>query len=170
DYVATRRFAPRGAQLDAAVEHWRGLVSDANAGFASGGEGGAARCAPQVTWGTSQAHSIAVDDRVPDPADAPDENTARQRQQALDYMDLQPGQTLEGLPIQWVFIGSCTNGRLSDLEAAAAVARGRKVSPRVRALVVPGSRAVKRAAEAKGLDRVFTDAGFEWGEPGCGLW
>jgi 3-isopropylmalate/(R)-2-methylmalate dehydratase large subunit len=84
-------------------------------------------------------------------------------------MDLQPGQRLEGLPVQWVFIGSCTNGRLSDLEAAAAVARGRKVSPHVRALVVPGSRAVKWAAEAEGLDRVFIDAGFEWGEPGCGL-
>ena len=96
-------------------------------------------------------------------------HAARQWESAQAYMDLQPGQCLEGLPVQWVFIGSCTNGRLSDLEAAAAVARGRKVSRHVRALVGPGSRAVKRAAEAKGLDRVFTDAGFEWGEPGCGL-
>jgi 3-isopropylmalate/(R)-2-methylmalate dehydratase large subunit len=168
DYVATRRFAPTGALLDAAVEHWRGLVSDPDAVFDREVELDAA-AGPQITWGTSPAHSIAVDARVPDPTSAPDETAARQWEQALAYMDLQPGQCLEGLPIQWVFIGSCTNGRLSDLEAAAAVARGRKVSRHVRALVVPGSRAVKRAAEAKGLDRVFTDAGFEWGEPGCGL-
>ena len=169
DYVATRRFAPKGALLDAAVEHWRGLVSDSGAVFDREVELDASEVGPQITWGTSPAHSIAVDARVPDLATAPDENAARQWEQALAYMDLQPGQCLEGLPIQWVFIGSCTNGRLSDLEAAAAVARGRKVSRHVRALVVPGSRAVKRAAEAKGLDRVFTDAGFEWGEPGCGL-
>jgi 3-isopropylmalate/(R)-2-methylmalate dehydratase large subunit len=169
DYVATRRFAPTGATLDAAIEQWRYLVSDPGAVFDREVELDAADVAPQVTWGTSPAHSMAVDARIPDPAGAPDENTARQWEQALTYMDLQPGQALEGLPIEWVFIGSCTNGRLSDLEAAAAVAHGRRVSPHVRALVVPGSRAVKRAAEGMGLDRVFTDAGFEWGEPGCGL-
>jgi 3-isopropylmalate/(R)-2-methylmalate dehydratase large subunit len=169
DYVAGRRFAPTGALLDQAVAQWRGLVSDPDAVFAREVELDAAAVAPQVTWGTSPAHSIAVDAPVPDPAAAPDEPTARQWEQALAYMDLRPGQGLEGLPIEWVFIGSCTNGRLSDLEAAAAVARGRKVSPHVRALVVPGSRAVKRAAEGRGLDRVFTDAGFEWGEAGCGL-
>jgi 3-isopropylmalate/(R)-2-methylmalate dehydratase large subunit len=169
DYVATRRFAPTGATLDAAIEQWRYLVSDPGALFDREVELDAADVAPQVTWGTSPAHSMAVDARIPDPAGAPDENTARQWEQALTYMDLQPGQALEGLPIEWVFIGSCTNGRLSDLEAAAAVAHGRRVSPHVRALVVPGSRAVKRAAEGMGLDRVFTDAGFEWGEPGCGL-
>ena len=169
DYVATRRYAPRGALLDAAVEHWRGLVSDTDAAFDREVELDAAEVGPQVTWGTSPAHSIAVDAPVPDPAGAPDDTTARQWEHALTYMDLQPGQSLEGLPVEWVFIGSCTNGRLSDLEAAAAVARGRKVSRHVRALVVPGSRAVKRAAEGRGLDRVFIDAGFEWGEPGCGL-
>ncbi len=169
DYVATRRFAPTGATLDAAVAHWRDLASDPGARFDREVALDAAEVAPQVTWGTSPAHSMAVDARIPDPAGAPDENTAHQWEQALAYMDLQPGQGLEGLPVDWVFIGSCTNGRLSDLEAAAAVAQGRRVSPHVRALVVPGSRAVKRAAEGMGLDRVFTDAGFEWGEPGCGL-
>jgi 3-isopropylmalate/(R)-2-methylmalate dehydratase large subunit len=169
DYVADRRYAPKGAQLEAAVEYWRGLTSDAEAIFDRQVELDAGAVGPQITWGTSPAHSIAVDAAVPDPAQAPDEHTARQWEQALDYMDLRPDQALEGLPIEWVFIGSCTNGRLSDLEAAAAVAQGRKVSRRVRALVVPGSRAVQRAAEAKGLDRIFTDAGFEWGEPGCGL-
>ena len=169
DYVAGRRYAPQGGLLDAAVAHWRGLVSDTGAVFESEVELDASAVAPQITWGTSPAHSVAVDGATPDPAGAPDENTARQWEQALAYMDLRPGQALEGVPIEWVFIGSCTNGRLSDLEAAATVARGRKVSPHVRALVVPGSRAVQRAAEAKGLDQVFTDAGFEWGEPGCGL-
>jgi 3-isopropylmalate/(R)-2-methylmalate dehydratase large subunit len=169
DYVATRRFAPKGALLDRAIAQWRDLVSDPDAVFDREVTLDAAAVAPQITWGTSPAHSIAVDAPVPDPAGAPDETTARQWEQALAYMDLRPGQGLEGLPVEWVFIGSCTNGRLSDLEAAAAVARGRKVSSRVRALVVPGSRAVKRAAEERGLDRVFIEAGFEWGEPGCGL-
>jgi 3-isopropylmalate/(R)-2-methylmalate dehydratase large subunit len=169
DYVATRRYAPKGALLERAIAQWRDLVSDPDAVFDREVALDAAAVAPQITWGTSPAHSIAVDAPVPDPAGAPDDTTARQWEQALAYMDLQPGQSLEGLPVEWVFIGSCTNGRLSDLEAAAAVARGRKVSGHVRALVVPGSRAVKRAAEERGLDRVFTDAGFEWGEPGCGL-
>jgi 3-isopropylmalate/(R)-2-methylmalate dehydratase large subunit len=169
DYVATRRFAPKGALLDRAIAQWSDLVSDPDAVFDREVALDAAAVAPQITWGTSPAHSIAVDAPVPDPAGAPDETTARQWEQALAYMDLRPGQGLEGLPVEWVFIGSCTNGRLSDLEAAAAVARGRKVSSRVRALVVPGSRAVKRAAEERGLDRVFMEAGFEWGEPGCGL-
>jgi 3-isopropylmalate/(R)-2-methylmalate dehydratase large subunit len=169
DYVATRRYAPKGALLDRAVAQWRDLVSDPDAVFDREVTLDAAAVAPQITWGTSPAHSIAVDAPVPDPAGAPDDTTARQWEQALAYMDLRPGQGLEGLPVDWVFIGSCTNGRLSDLEAAAAVARGRKVSGHVRALVVPGSGAVKRAAEERGLDRVFTEAGFEWGEAGCGL-
>jgi 3-isopropylmalate/(R)-2-methylmalate dehydratase large subunit len=169
DYVATRRYAPKGALLDRAIGQWRDLVSDPDAVFDREIALDATAVAPQITWGTSPAHSIAVDAPVPDPAGAPDDTTARQWEQALAYMDLRPGQGLEGLPVEWVFIGSCTNGRLSDLEAAAAVARGRKVSGHVRALVVPGSRAVKRAAEERGLDRVFMEAGFEWGEAGCGL-
>jgi 3-isopropylmalate/(R)-2-methylmalate dehydratase large subunit len=169
EYLAGRRYAPRGTVFDAAVEHWRGLVSDPDAEFEREEVVDATAIAPQITWGTSPAHSIPVDGRVPDPADAPDEAAHRQWTQAMDYIDVSPGQQLVGLPIQWVFIGSCTNGRLSDLRAAAAVVQDGHVAPEVRALVVPGSASVRRAAEAEGLDRVFTAAGFEWGEAGCGL-
>jgi 3-isopropylmalate/(R)-2-methylmalate dehydratase large subunit len=169
EYVASRRYAPHGAVLDAAVEHWRSLVSDPDAAFDRDELVDATGVAPQITWGTSPAHSIAVDGRVPDPVDAPDEATHRQWTQAMEYMELSPGQHINGLPVQWVFIGSCTNGRLSDLRAAASVVQGGHVAAGVRALVVPGSASVRRAAEAEGLDRVFTAAGFEWGEAGCGL-
>jgi 3-isopropylmalate/(R)-2-methylmalate dehydratase large subunit len=169
EYIASRRFAPSGALLDAAVAHWRTLATDADARFERDDVVDASTVAPQITWGTSPAHSMPVDGRVPSTADAPDEATRRQWAQAMEYIGVTPGQALEGLPVDWVFIGSCTNGRLSDLRSAAAVAEGRRVATHVRALVVPGSAAVRRAAEAEGLDRVFTDAGFEWGEAGCGL-
>jgi 3-isopropylmalate/(R)-2-methylmalate dehydratase large subunit len=169
EYVESRRYAPRGELFERALEYWRGLVSDADAAFDREEVIDAGLVGPQITWGTSPAHSIPLDGRVPDPASAADGTTQRQWAQALEYMDVEPGQSLDGLPIQWVFIGSCTNARLSDLETAAAIIRGRTVSPHVRALVVPGSRAVKLAAEAEGLDGIFRDAGFEWGEPGCGL-
>ncbi|MCB0997622.1 MAG: 3-isopropylmalate dehydratase large subunit [Acidimicrobiales bacterium] len=164
-----RPHAPSGALLERAVEHWRTLVTDAGASFAREAIVDATDVAPQITWGVSPAHSMAVDGRVPDPADAPDEVVATQWADALEYQGLAPGQSIAGVGVQWVFIGSCTNGRLSDLEAAASVVQGRRVAPGVRALVVPGSRTVQRAAEGLGLDRVFVDAGFEWGEPGCGL-
>jgi 3-isopropylmalate/(R)-2-methylmalate dehydratase large subunit len=169
DYVAGRRGAPRGRALDVAVAHWRTLVTDPTATFDREAviDGGAV--APQITWGVSPAHSIPVDGRVPDPSDAGDEQTSRQWAEAMRYIGVEAGRQIEGLPVDWVFIGSCTNGRLSDLEAAAAVVAGRRVAPHVRALVVPGSRAVARAAVAAGLDRIFLAAGFEWGEPGCGL-
>lgn len=169
EYVASRRYAPAGPVLDLAVEHWRSLVTDGDARFEREEviEGNAV--APQITWGTSPAHSVPIDGTVPDPDDAPNEVVRRQWAQAMDYIAVGPGDRLEGLPIQWVFIGSCTNGRLSDLRAAAAVIAGRRVAPTVRALVVPGSATVRRAAESEGLDRVFTEAEFEWGEPGCGL-
>lgn len=169
DYLASRRYAPRGPLFDAAVEYWRSLASDADAAFQREEVVDAATVAPQITWGTSPAHSIAVDGTVPDPEDAPDEAARLQWAQAMEYIDVAPGDRLEGLPVQWVFIGSCTNGRLSDLRAAASAVRGRHAAPTVRALVVPGSRSVKRAAEAEGLDRIFSAAGFEWGEAGCGL-
>jgi 3-isopropylmalate/(R)-2-methylmalate dehydratase large subunit len=169
EYVASRRYAPRGPMLDAAVDYWRGLVTDPDAAFDRQTSVDAASVAPQISWGTSPAHTVPVDGRVPDPADAPDAAAEHQWAQAIEYMDVSPGQSLVGLPIQWCFIGSCTNGRLSDLRAAAAVISGGHVAPHVRALVVPGSAAVRRAAEAEGLDRVFTAAGFEWGEAGCGL-
>ena len=169
EYIASRRYAPSGPTFDAAVEHWRALKTDDGAIFEREQRIDAQAVAPQISWGTSPAHTVAVDDRVPDPSQAPDDAAKVQWAQALDYMALQPGQPLEGLPIQWCFIGSCTNGRLSDLRAAAAVIGGGHVASNVRALVVPGSAAVRRAAEAEGLDRVFTTAGFEWGEAGCGL-
>jgi 3-isopropylmalate/(R)-2-methylmalate dehydratase large subunit len=169
EYLASRRYAPQGSVFEAAVEHWRGLTTDRGAGFDREASIDASFVAPQISWGTSPAHTAAVDGLVPDPSEAPDEAAKRQWAQAIGYMGLSAGQALEGLPIQWCFIGSCTNGRLSDLRAAAAVIGDGHVASHVRALVVPGSAAVRREAEAEGLDRVFTAAGFEWGEAGCGL-
>ena len=158
EYVSARRHAPR--DIAAAVDHWRTFVSDAGALFDREVTIDGDAVAPQVTWGVSPAHSVDIDGVVPDLPEA---------YEAMAYMGVEPGQAVEGIPVNWVFIGSCTNGRLSDLEAAAAVAAGRKVAPGVRALVVPGSRSVARTAEARHLDHIFLDAGFEWGEPGCGL-
>ncbi len=169
EYVSSRRYSPRGAVLDVAIEHWRTLATDQDAVFEREEVIDGTTVAPQITWGTSPAHSIPVDGTVPHPDDAPDDQARHQWTQAMEYIGVGPGDHLEGLPIQWVFIGSCTNGRLSDLRAAAAAIRGRHVAPAVRALVVPGSGAVRRAAESEGLDRVFVEAGFEWGEAGCGL-
>ena len=124
---------------------------------------------PQVTWGTNPGMTAEITERVPDPADAPSEAEQQSYRRALEYMDLRPGTPLEGLPVDRVFLGSCTNGRLSDLREAAGVVRGRRVSDSVRAMVVPGSQRVKAAAEAEGLDRVFSEAGFEWRNPGCSM-
>ena len=124
---------------------------------------------PQVTWGISPEHVIGVDGRVPDPGEVADPARRAAIETALDYMGLVPGAPIAGTPVDWVFIGSCTNSRLSDLRAAAEIARGRKVAAGVRAWVVPGSETVKRDAVAEGLDKVFTDAGFEWREPGCSM-
>lgn len=122
---------------------------------------------PQVTWGTSPEHVIGISEHVPDPAQAPDLTTRQSWERALAYMDLQPGQAIAGTPVDVVFIGSCTNSRVSDLQHAADVVQGRKVAPHVEAWVVPGSQTVKREAEALGLHRIFQAAGFEWREPGC---
>jgi len=122
-----------------------------------------------VTWGISPEHVIGVDGRVPDPDEVADPARRAAIETALDYMGLVPGAPIAGTPVDWVFIGSCTNSRLSDLRAAAEVARGRKVASGVRAWVVPGSETVKRDAVAEGLDKVFTEAGFEWREPGCSM-
>jgi 3-isopropylmalate/(R)-2-methylmalate dehydratase large subunit len=167
EYLQGRPFAPRGAVWDAALAHWRTLVSDDDAEFDRDEAIDASAVRPQVTWGTSPAHTIAIDGRVPDPDRAPDASTRQAWRDALAYMDLAPGTPIRGVPIQRVFIGSCTNSRIGDLRRAAAVLGGRKVAPGVVAWVVPGSQAVKREAEAAGLDRVFRDAGFEWREPGC---
>ncbi len=169
DYLAGRPFAPGGAMWERALAYWRTLASDEEAAFDREETVDASAVAPQVTWGTSPEHVIAVDARVPDPDREADPGRRAALAQALDYMDLAPGAALEGTPIDRVFIGSCANSRLPDLREAAGVAKGRKVARGVVAWVVPGSRAVKRAAEAEGLDRVFRDAGFEWREPGCSM-
>ena len=168
-WLEGRRFAPSGRGWAAAVEAWRELPSDPGADFDRELELDAARLSPQITWGTSPEQVIAIGERIPSPDDAPDERAARARAAALAYMGLEPGAPIAGTPVQHVFIGSCTNGRLGDLESAARVVAGRKVAPGVRAWIVPGSKRVKREAEARGLDRIFRDAGFEFREPGCSL-
>ncbi len=169
EYIAGRRFAPSGALFDRAVEHWRTLPSDGDAAFDREEAVDAAAVPPTVTWGTSPEHAIAIDGAIPDPADAIDAAQRQSWSAALDYMGLVPGQRLAGTKVDWVFIGSCTNSRLSDLRDAAAVARGRHVADGVTAWVVPGSERVRRDAEAEGLDRVFRDAGFAWRQPGCSM-
>lgn len=167
-YVKGRRFAPQGADFEAAVAAWRELRTDADALFDREAHIDARTVAPMVTWGTSPEHAIAIDARTPDPREATGQG-ADAIAQALDYMGLEAGAPIAGTPVDWVFIGSCTNARLSDLRAAADIARGRRVARKVRAWVVPGSEDVKRAAEAEGLHEVFAAAGFEWREPGCGM-
>jgi 3-isopropylmalate/(R)-2-methylmalate dehydratase large subunit len=169
EYVAHRPFAPTGARWDAAVVAWRALVSDPQARFERELEIDCTKVRPQITWGTSPQDLVAVDEPLPDPATVADAERREAMKRALSYMDLAPGRAMEGTPIDYAFIGSCTNSRLSDLEAAAAVVRGRKVQPGVIALVVPGSMLVKAAAEAKGLDKVFVEAGFEWRNAGCSM-
>jgi 3-isopropylmalate/(R)-2-methylmalate dehydratase large subunit len=169
NYCAGRVFAPSGDLWARAVAHWRKLATDEDARFDHELALDVTRAAPQITWGTTQEDVIGVDEAVPDP-DRVLEPMRRERvRAAIEYMGVEPGRPIEGLPVDMVFIGSCTNARLSDLEAAAAVARGRRVASGVRALVVPGSTAVKREAEAKGLDRVFCEAGFEWRSAGCSM-
>jgi 3-isopropylmalate/(R)-2-methylmalate dehydratase large subunit len=169
EYVAGRPFAPRGALFDRAVAHWRTLATDDDATFDVEHVIQVSSLAPAVTWGTNPEQVVAVTGRVPDPVAEPDAERRRSIEAALAYMGLRPGQALAGLPIDWVFIGSCANSRLSDLREAARVVRGRHVAPHVTAWVVPGSVDVQRAAEAEGLDRVFRDAGFDWREPSCSM-
>jgi 3-isopropylmalate/(R)-2-methylmalate dehydratase large subunit len=167
DYLAGRRYAPRGAQWEVALDDWRSLASDDGAAFDREIEIEVAGLAPMITWGTSPQHAVSIDGRVPE-FDA--SGTSREAyDRALAYMDLRPGQALESLAIGAAFIGSCTNSRLSDLRRAAEVLRGRRIAPGVRAICVPGSMSVKRQAEAEGLDRIFTAAGFEWRESGCSM-
>jgi 3-isopropylmalate/(R)-2-methylmalate dehydratase large subunit len=168
-YLAGRRFAPAGAAWDSAVAHWRTLPSDGDATFDREVSIDASQVAPQITWGTSPEHVIAIDEAIPDPAHADDPNRREAMNAALEYMGLEPGATIAGTPINWVFIGSCTNSRITDLRAAAEIAKLGHVATGVHAWVVPGSVAVKREAEAEGLDFIFREAGFEWREPGCSM-
>jgi 3-isopropylmalate/(R)-2-methylmalate dehydratase large subunit len=166
-YLDGRPWAPRGEEWERALALWRSLPTDPGARFDREVLLDAGEVAPMVTWGTSPQDAVPVTGRVPDPAAEPDAGRRAGMERALAYMGLRPGTPLAGLPVDRVFIGSCTNGRLEDLRVAAAVARGRRAA--VPALVVPGSRIVRRAAEAEGLDRVFREAGFEWREPGCSM-
>ena len=169
EYLAGREYAPRGAAWDAALAYWRTLASDAGAAFDHEVTIDCSTLSPQVTWGTSPQHVVSIDGRVPEPIEAGDTEAQGLAERALRYMDLVPGTPLLGLPIEVAYVGSCTNARLSDLRAAADILRGRKVAPGVQAVCVPGSTAVKHAAEAEGIDRVFVDAGFEWHESACGF-
>jgi len=162
DWLRGRRFAPQGKAFDAAAEQWLALASDAGASFDREVVLDASAISPQVTWGTSPEDVIAVDARIPSPIDDA-------KREALAYMGLEAGAPVAGTKVDRVFIGSCTNSRLPDLRAAAAVVKGRKVARHVRAWVVPGSVATQRAAEAEGLHEVFRAAGFEWRDPGCSL-
>ncbi|HYF08626.1 MAG TPA: 3-isopropylmalate dehydratase large subunit, partial [Acetobacteraceae bacterium] len=169
-YLAGKDFAPKGPAWDAALAEWRALPSDPDAEFDRDLLIEMREVAPQITWGTSPEHVLPVTGIVPDPEAAPDAARRAAWQAALDYMGLTPGRPIAGTKVDWVFIGSCTNSRLSDLREAAAVLRtGRKVAPGVTAWVVPGSEQVKREAEAEGLHERFRAAGFEWREPGCAL-
>ena len=169
DYIAGRRFAPTGADWDAAVARWDKLASDEGARYDRSVRLDARSLAPMITFGTNPSMAIPIDGRVPDPAAAPGGAERTDLDKALRYMALEPGQSLIGRAVDIVFVGSCTNSRISDLRQAAQVMRGRHVAPGVRMLVVPGSRTVKREAEAEGLDRVFMEAGAEWREAGCSM-
>jgi 3-isopropylmalate/(R)-2-methylmalate dehydratase large subunit len=167
DYLRGRDFAPR--DFDRAVAAWEKLPSDPGAAYDRVEIFAAADVVPQVTWGTNPAQVVGIDARVPDPGSFTDVNDKSSAARALDYMGLAGGTPIVEIPLDRVFIGSCTNSRIEDLRAAAAVVRGYRVVPTVRAMVVPGSGRVKREAEAEGLDRVFTAAGFEWREAGCSM-
>ena len=168
-YVKGRPLAPTGAAWDQALASWQRLATDPHAVFDKEVTLDASGLAPHVSWGTTPEESAAVDMRVPDPAAEADPSRRARMQRSLDYMDLKPGTKLAGLPIDRVFIGSCTNGRIEDLRLAASVARGRKVAAHVAGIVVPGSASVRLRAEAEGLDRIFREAGFEWRESGCSM-
>ena len=169
EFLRGRPYAPQGEMWEQAVNAWRQLPSDPDAVFDREVVIDVGKIIPQVTWGISPEHVIGVDDYIPDPTAIDDPVRRAAIETALDYMGLKAGAPIAGTPVDWVFIGSCTNSRLSDLRAAADIARGRKVAPGVRAWVVPGSETVKREAVAEGLDKLFTDAGFDWREPGCSM-
>ena len=168
-YIHGRPYAPRGAEWDAALARWKQLPTDGGAVHDLSVSLDASALEPMITFGTSPGMGISIGAPIPDPARAKDSNERDSLAKALRYMDLQPGKPLTGHPIQVVFIGSCTNGRMKDLRDAASILKGRKVSPKVRTLIVPGSQEVKRQAEAEGLDKVFRDAGAEWRQSGCSM-
>ncbi|KYO49306.1 3-isopropylmalate dehydratase large subunit [Tistrella mobilis] len=169
DYLRDRPMSPKGEMFEQAAAYWRTLVSDEGAVFDDEITIDAASIVPQVTWGTSPQDVAPITGTVPNPAEIADPMRRAAMERALTYMGLEPGTPLAAVPVQKVFIGSCTNGRIEDLREAAAIARGRKVAEGVQALVVPGSGLVKKQAEAEGLDKIFVEAGFEWREAGCSM-
>jgi 3-isopropylmalate/(R)-2-methylmalate dehydratase large subunit len=168
-YVKGRKYAPKGADWDAAVARWKQLPTDPGAKYDKSLVFAGADIAPQVSWGTNPGQVAGVNSRIPNPADFSDPTDQKTTAAALDYMGISAGQPITDLKIDRVFIGSCTNGRIEDLRAAAAVAKGHKVASHVSAMVVPGSGVVKQQAEEEGLDKVFKEAGFEWREAGCSM-
>jgi 3-isopropylmalate/(R)-2-methylmalate dehydratase large subunit len=168
-YLAGREYAPQGAGWDRAVTLWRSLPTDAGAAFDRSVTLDASALEPMITFGTNPGMGMAIGGRVPDPSSLGDASQRQALEKALAYMGFRPGEALLGKRIDVVFIGSCTNGRISDLRAAASIMKGRKVAPGVRALVVPGSFSVKKEAEAEGLDQIFESAGAEWRDPGCSM-
>jgi 3-isopropylmalate/(R)-2-methylmalate dehydratase large subunit len=169
DYIRTRPLAPKGEALERAIQYWKTLPTDAGASFDKVVTLAAHEIAPQVTWGTSPEDVAPISGVVPNPEEAADEARREQMRRKMQYMGLQPGQRLQDLKVDVVFVGSCTNSRIEDIRAAAAIARGRRVADGVRAMVVPGSGLVKAQAEEEGLDRILQEAGFEWREAGCSM-
>jgi 3-isopropylmalate/(R)-2-methylmalate dehydratase large subunit len=168
-YLQGRRFAPKGEGWTEALGYWQTLRSDEDADFDRTVRMDAAALEPHVTWGTSPGMVVPVTGSVPDPAASISESDRRASERALEYMALKPRTKIQDIQIDRVFIGSCTNARIEDLRAAARVVKGYRIGSSVSAMVVPGSQAVKRAAEAEGLDRIFRESGFEWREAGCSM-
>jgi 3-isopropylmalate/(R)-2-methylmalate dehydratase large subunit len=168
-YLKGRPLAPKGALWDQAVAYWKTLRSDPDAVFDREVTLDAADIAPHVTWGTSPQDVLPITGKIPNPSDFNDPGQQKAVARSLEYMGLTPGTPLNNIPINTVFIGSCTNSRIEDLRAAASIAKGRHVKTGVRAMVVPGSGLVKEQAESEGLDKIFRDAGFDWREPGCSM-
>lgn len=168
DYLQGREFAPKGADWDQAVAWWQSIRSDADAEYDDVVVFNAEEISPTVTWGITPGQGIGVDETIPTPDSLP-EDERLVAQEAYQYMKLQPGQPIKGTPVDVCFIGSCTNGRISDLREAAKYAQGHQVAPGVKAFIVPGSEEVKQQAEAEGLDRIFEEAGFEWRNAGCSM-
>ncbi|WP_096202778.1 3-isopropylmalate dehydratase large subunit [Bacillus sp. FJAT-45350] len=169
DYLKGREFVPSGENFDKAVAEWKALATDEGAVYDRSVEISGDEIQPMVTWGTNPSQGIGIDEAIPSPEDGKTGSETKAIQQALDYMGFEPGTKMTDVEINHVFIGSCTNSRMSDLRAAAAVAKGRKVKEGVRAIVVPGSQKIKKRAEGEGLDKIFSEAGFEWRESGCSM-
>ncbi|MGP4075807.1 3-isopropylmalate dehydratase large subunit [Halobacillus sp. K22] len=169
EYLRGKRYVPEGEEFDKAAQQWLNLASDPGARYDMELEIHADEIEPQVTWGTNPSHCVPVSAQVPDPLDAETDDERDSIERALEYMGLEANQTIQSIPIEHVFIGSCTNSRISDLRKAADIVKGGRVHEGIRALVVPGSQSVKLAAEEEGLDKVFIDAGFEWRDAGCSM-